>query len=106
MLDRKVWYQSCYDFAGGAWCDDPLEQRRPDPILINLDGEPLSLDMLPKANKSRVILLIQADQEDREPERAAKEAEWLSKREEEQEDEYTRRGEEFTDEKRRHSENT
>lgn len=101
LLDRKVWYESCYDFAGGAWCDEPLIQRRPDPILINPDGEPLALDMLDVSNKKRVTLMIEADQEDRESERAAKEEDWLSKREHEQEDEYSKRGEKFTEAKRK-----
>ena len=40
-LDAAVWQPERLDFCGGAYCEKPLEQRRPDPIVFNSEAEPL-----------------------------------------------------------------
>jgi hypothetical protein len=38
IVDSLVWQQERMDFCGGAHCTEPLEQRRPDPVVFNPDG--------------------------------------------------------------------
>ncbi len=35
LFDAAVWQPERMDFAAGAICDPPLEQRRPEPLVIN-----------------------------------------------------------------------
>ena len=37
-VDSAVWQAERFDFCAGAHCHDPLEQRRPDPLVCNPDG--------------------------------------------------------------------
>ena len=41
LVDGAVWQPERLDFCGGALCEKPLEQRRPDPEIFNPDAEPL-----------------------------------------------------------------
>ncbi len=38
IVDSAVWQQERMDFCGGAYCEKPLEQRRPDPVVFNPEG--------------------------------------------------------------------
>ena len=37
-IDSLVWTPEHFDFCAGAFCQKPLEQRRPDPVVFNPDG--------------------------------------------------------------------
>lgn len=41
LIDDVVWHPERLDFAGGAHCEPPLEQRRPSPKVYRPDGSPL-----------------------------------------------------------------
>lgn len=41
LIDAAVWQPERLDFAAGAACVAPLEQRRPDPMVVNPDAAPL-----------------------------------------------------------------
>jgi hypothetical protein len=41
LVDPSVWQPERLDFIGGAHCDPPLKQRRPDPQIFNPDAAPL-----------------------------------------------------------------
>lgn len=41
-IDAAVWQPERLDFAAGAACVPPLEQRRPEPRVVNPDAEPLN----------------------------------------------------------------
>lgn len=41
VVDTAVWQTNRFDFAGGAHCEDPLEQRRPAPVVLNAAAMPL-----------------------------------------------------------------
>ncbi|MFV8834741.1 hypothetical protein ACNSTU_07210 [Aquisalimonas sp. APHAB1-3] len=40
-VDACVWQPERLDFAAGASCVPPLEQRRPEPVVLNPDASPL-----------------------------------------------------------------
>lgn len=41
-LDGSVWQPERLDFCGGAYCESPLEQRRPAPVVFNSDSSPIN----------------------------------------------------------------
>jgi len=50
LFDAAVWQAERIDFAAGASCDPPLEQRRPAPLVINPTAAPfdtLKLQIIP-----------------------------------------------------------
>lgn len=47
LVDAAVWQPERFDFAAGAVCDPPLEQRRPAPLVINPNNAPFDTRQLP-----------------------------------------------------------
>jgi putative DNA primase/helicase len=77
LVDGSVWQPSRLDFAGGAKCEEMLEQRRPDPVIRNADKPFVStttLRELTAKEMAQVEALI-------ENAKAAKKAEAEKKRE-------------------------
>jgi hypothetical protein len=64
VIDAAVWQPERLDFAGGAACEDGLEQRRPEPVLYNGDAtfiDSLSLpDLTPEEKKKLEEIKTQA----------------------------------------------
>ncbi len=54
LVDGMVWQPERFDFAAGAFCAPPLEQRRPAPFVINPNVAPFD---------TRQILTVQAAEE-------------------------------------------
>ena len=68
LIDKAVWQPERLDFCAGAFCEKPLEQRRPDPVCFNPDGPFLETEKaLPDltANEERLYqdAVAQAKQE-------------------------------------------
>jgi hypothetical protein len=46
LFDAAVWQPERIDFAAGSCCEPPLEQRRPDPFMINTTALPFDTRQL------------------------------------------------------------
>ncbi len=44
LVDGAVWQPERLDFCGGAKCIPPLEQRKPEPLVLNPDAEPFDTE--------------------------------------------------------------
>lgn len=83
-IDDAVWQPERLDFAAGAACEAPLEQRRPAPEVRNNDAPPLdtrqALPSLTSKQEGELSRLVQAAKEKVKPESARVRAQWLEKR--------------------------
>ena len=46
LFDASVWQPERFDFAAGSSCTPPLEQRRPEPLIINPTAQPFDTSQL------------------------------------------------------------
>ncbi|SFK54967.1 AAA domain-containing protein [Desulfomicrobium apsheronum] len=83
-LDAAVWQGERLDFAAGAACEPPLEQRRPAPEVRNNDAPPLdtrrALPPLTTKQEAELHRLVQAAKEKARPEAARIREQWLDSR--------------------------
>ena len=83
-IDDAVWQRERMDFAAGAACEPPLEQRRPSPEVRNNDASPLdtrlALPPLTSKQERELSRLVQAAKEKAKPEAACVRAQWLERR--------------------------
>lgn len=83
-IDASVWQPERLDFAAGASCADPLEQRRPPFESHNPNAAPIDTRAtLPDltADEMEQLKRIKAEQREAlEPERQAAQAEWVDAR--------------------------
>ncbi|MDO9582657.1 MAG: AAA family ATPase [Desulfomicrobium sp.] len=83
-IDSAVWQAERLDFAAGAACEPPLEQRRPAPEARNNDAPPLdtrrALPPLTTKQEGELRQLVQAAKEKAKPEAARINAQWLERR--------------------------
>jgi len=67
-VDAAVWQPERLDFCGGAWCKEPLEQRRPEAGIYTPDAKPLetaeAIKRLSLSEEEEVKDLIKAAKED------------------------------------------
>lgn len=84
VVDGSVWTPERLDFAGGAACAAPLEQRRPAPVVFNNDALPLDTrTALPDLNapeEAEYKRLVDAAKVAAKPEAAKVRAEWIEAR--------------------------
>jgi len=83
-IDAAVWQAERLDFAAGAACEPPLEQRRPAPEIRNNDAPPLdtrrALPPLTTKQEAELHRLVQAAKEKARPEAARIREQWLDSR--------------------------
>jgi hypothetical protein len=83
-IDSAVWQAERLDFAAGAACEPPLEQRRPAPEVHNNDAPPLdtrrAFPALTTKQEAELRRLVQAAKEKAKPEAARINAQWLERR--------------------------
>lgn len=83
-IDSAVYQPERLDFAAGAACVPPLEQRRPTPEIRNNDAPPLdtrrALPPLTPKQEAELRQLVQAAKEKAKPEAARINAQWLERR--------------------------
>ena len=60
LFDAAVWQPERLDFAAGAICDPPLEQRRPAPLVINPDAAPFDTRRLGDVADTKKLTTIKA----------------------------------------------
>ncbi|MHC1789530.1 hypothetical protein [Solidesulfovibrio sp.] len=80
LIDAAVFQPERLDFAGGAACVLPLEQRRPAPILFNADAAPFDtqaaiLDLTP-AEESKLRQIVAALKDAAKPQAAVVREKW------------------------------
>ncbi|MBV0892785.1 hypothetical protein KTN05_13110 [Paracoccus sp. Z118] len=84
LVDTAVWQPNRLDFAGGAECAAPLDQRRGHPELIEGAREivdtKLALADLSVDEQRRVEALKEAARADKKSEASARRAEWVRRR--------------------------
>lgn len=83
-IDSAVYQPERLDFAAGAACEPPLEQRRPAPEVRNNDAPPLdarrALPPLTTKQEAELHRLVQAAKEKARPEAARVREQWLDNR--------------------------
>ncbi len=86
LFDASVWQPERLDFAAGAHCHPPLEQRRGEPVLKEGDGRTKHVDtksILPDLNRSdsqKVKKLVAEAKAKAEPEAQKVKNAWLTAR--------------------------
>lgn len=84
VIDAAVWRAERLDFAAGAHCELPLEQRRPAPEARNNDAPPVdtrrALPPLTPKQEAELRRLVQAAKEQAKPEAARVREQWLEQR--------------------------
>lgn len=83
-IDSAVYQPERLDFAAGAACEPPLEQRRPAPEVRNNDAPPMdtrrALPPLTTKQEAELRRLVQAAKDKAKPEAARINAQWLERR--------------------------
>jgi hypothetical protein len=81
LIDASVWQPERLDFAGGAYCEPPLEQRRPAPVVHCADGEPLdthqALPDLSLVDEGEYQKLVEQAKKCIQPQAEKARAEWV-----------------------------
>jgi len=84
IVDAAVWQPERLDFAAGAVCDPPLDQRRPMPIVFNDGDKPLdtrtALKSLTVREAAQFQELVRAAKERAKPEADLVRREWIDRR--------------------------
>jgi hypothetical protein len=84
IVDGAVWQPERLDFAGGAACGEGLEQRRPEPLLVNPDAEFLDTSVaipdLSPAERTHLEKLQNEARSARKPEVTVAQAAWVEAR--------------------------
>jgi len=83
LIDSSVWQPERLDFCGGAYCEQPLEQRRPRAIVVNGDAEPLdssaAIPSLSLAEEAHYRELVSDSRKGKEGRAAAVRQAWIEK---------------------------
>ncbi len=68
LLDNSVWQPERLDFAAGAYMDanQPIEQRRPEPQIINANAEPFNTGRVTDLSKEEETQLAEIQKKERE----------------------------------------
>ncbi|NCC05265.1 MAG: hypothetical protein EOM37_14810, partial [Proteobacteria bacterium] len=84
IVDAAVWQPERLDFAAGAVCDPPLDQRRAAPVAFNNDDKPLdtrtALKSLTVREFAQFQELLRAAKERAKPEAELVRREWIERR--------------------------
>lgn len=84
IVDAAVWQSERLDFAAGAVCDPPLDQRRPMPIVFNDGDKPLdtrtALKSLTVREFAQFQEMVRAAKERAKPEADLVRREWIERR--------------------------
>ena len=84
LIDAAVWQPERLDFAAGASCVAPLEQRRPEPLVVNADAAPLdttaALPDLTDAERERLAEIKAEAREAVADDQCAARHEWITER--------------------------
>ncbi|NCC05716.1 MAG: hypothetical protein EOM37_17130, partial [Proteobacteria bacterium] len=84
IVDAAVWQPERLDFAAGAVCDPPLDQRRPMPIVFNDGDKPLdtrtALKSLTVREFAQFQEMVRAAKERAKPEADLVRREWIERR--------------------------
>jgi mRNA-degrading endonuclease toxin of MazEF toxin-antitoxin module len=82
-VDASVWTPERLDFAGGASCTPPLEQRRPAPVVLNDDFDSEAVDTravvpdLTEEETARYMALVKAAKAEKKPQADEIRKQWL-----------------------------
>lgn len=84
LIDASVWQPERLDFAGGADCVGKLEQRRPEPMVLNPDAEPLDTatalpDLNPEERQQLKIIKAKAREAVADEQQQARQ-DWIEER--------------------------
>jgi hypothetical protein len=83
FIDAAVWQPERLDFAAGAVCEGPLEQRLPAGVLYNSAGEPFDLGEikpLSKAERAHFAQLVSASKAKAAPRANEQRERWVKER--------------------------
>ena len=83
LIDSSVWQPERLDFAGGAWCGNGVEQRRPAPLVLNADAtfiDSARLKDLARDEAAKLEVIRTAARSDKQPQVKKRQDEWIEER--------------------------